>query len=264
MGVTLAQGPRGEVYVSDWSDTGECHSTRNTRKHTGRIYRITYLQTQLEAVDLKREATRRLVDLQASDNEWLVRHARRILQERHANGESMAPAHDRLWKLFSQHESTPKKLRMLWALRGTGGLPVAQLESLLESDREEIRQWSIRFLCESKQPSPITLTQLARLAREDASPRVRLALASAIQRLEHNVRWPIVEALCTHGEDNADPKPSFDGLVRRRATTRRRSRAVRGVSRQGSAPPGHHQRSPSSRFVIATRRRHRTACAKTE
>ena len=35
MGVTLAYGPGGEVYVSDWSDTGECHSTRNTRRHTG-------------------------------------------------------------------------------------------------------------------------------------------------------------------------------------------------------------------------------------
>ena len=34
MGVTLALGPSGEVYVSDWSDTGECHSTRNTRKQT--------------------------------------------------------------------------------------------------------------------------------------------------------------------------------------------------------------------------------------
>ena len=46
MGVTLAYGPNGEVYVSDWSDTGECHSTRNTRRQTGRIYRISYLETK--------------------------------------------------------------------------------------------------------------------------------------------------------------------------------------------------------------------------
>ena len=38
MGVTLAYGPDGAVYVSDWSDTGECHSVTNTRRHTGRIF----------------------------------------------------------------------------------------------------------------------------------------------------------------------------------------------------------------------------------
>ena len=42
VGVSLAYGPDGGVYVSDFSDTGECHHTRNTRKHTGRIYKITY------------------------------------------------------------------------------------------------------------------------------------------------------------------------------------------------------------------------------
>ncbi len=47
MGVTLACGPGGEVYVSDWSDTGECHSTRDTRRHTGRIYRLSYLKSNL-------------------------------------------------------------------------------------------------------------------------------------------------------------------------------------------------------------------------
>ncbi len=42
MGVTLLYGPAGEVYVSDWSDTGECHSVTNTQRQTGRIYRISY------------------------------------------------------------------------------------------------------------------------------------------------------------------------------------------------------------------------------
>ena len=56
MGVTLAYGPSGEVYVSDWSDTGECHSTRNTRRETGRIYRITWGKDRLPAVDLAKRS----------------------------------------------------------------------------------------------------------------------------------------------------------------------------------------------------------------
>lgn len=54
MGVTLQSGPHGEVYSIDWSDTGECHSVRNTRRETGRIYRITYGDIQTRS---RRSAT---------------------------------------------------------------------------------------------------------------------------------------------------------------------------------------------------------------
>ena len=37
MGVNLCYGPDGGVYSTDWSDTGECHSTKNTRRQTGRV-----------------------------------------------------------------------------------------------------------------------------------------------------------------------------------------------------------------------------------
>ncbi len=44
MGVTLRTGPDGSVYVSDWSDTGECHTYKPDRD-TGRIYKISYGRT---------------------------------------------------------------------------------------------------------------------------------------------------------------------------------------------------------------------------
>lgn len=34
MGVTLQAGPDGSVFVIDWSDTGECHSVKNTHRET--------------------------------------------------------------------------------------------------------------------------------------------------------------------------------------------------------------------------------------
>ena len=54
MGVTLQYGPDGGVFVSDWSDTGECHSTRNTRRQTGRLYKITYGTPDKPTIDLTR------------------------------------------------------------------------------------------------------------------------------------------------------------------------------------------------------------------
>ncbi len=82
MGVTLAYGPDGSVYASDWSDTGECHSTRNTRRETGRIYKISYKKPQPVHVNLAELSNEELVKLQLHQNDWYVRHARRLLQER--------------------------------------------------------------------------------------------------------------------------------------------------------------------------------------
>ncbi len=42
MGVTLRTGPDGAIYVSDWSDTGECHTYKPDRA-SGRIFRIGYV-----------------------------------------------------------------------------------------------------------------------------------------------------------------------------------------------------------------------------
>ena len=120
MGVTLACGPGGEVYVSDWSDTGECHSTRDTRRHTGRIYRLSYLKSNFDRVDLARKTNEQLVALQLEDNDWLVRHARRILHERAAGGVDMSDVQVALKVMLQKEARTPKRLRALWALKVTG------------------------------------------------------------------------------------------------------------------------------------------------
>src|SRR5262249_14590872 len=52
--------------------------------------------------------------------------------------------------------------------------------------------------------TPALLGKLAVMAARDPSPVVRLALASGLQRLNATQRWPIAEALVTHGEDAAD------------------------------------------------------------
>jgi putative membrane-bound dehydrogenase-like protein len=46
--------------------------------------------------------------------------------------------------------------------------------------------------------------KLLKVAKVDPSPAVRLSVASALQRLPLDDRWPIVEALIAHGEDAKD------------------------------------------------------------
>lgn len=206
MGVTLAYGPGGEVYASDWSDTGECHSTRNTRKETGRIFRITYLNTRVPRVNLAELSDSKLAEYQFHDNDWYVRHARRILQERAAAGKAMTQVHRTLHQRLSEADTAAKKLRAIWALRVTGGLSQDELANLLDDDDEEVRRWAVTLWCDDRSPAVEVPTQrFAAMARRDPSPRVRLALASALQRIAPADRWPIAEALASRTEDRDDP-----------------------------------------------------------
>lgn len=204
MGVTIKYGPDGSVFVSDWSDTGECHSVKNTRRHTGRIYKISYGKPTSNRKDVSRLSDDTLVGLQLHENDWWVRHARRVLQERAADGRDMKLVHDKLRKMFDEQTDVPRKLRALWALHATDGLDERMLVDQLGSDSEYVRAWAVRLLSERKEFSETVLDRCIELAVRGDSPFVRLHLASALQRLPAAQRWPIAEALLTRAEDAED------------------------------------------------------------
>jgi putative membrane-bound dehydrogenase-like protein len=197
VGVTLAYGPDGGVYVSDFSDTGECHHTRNTQKHTGRIYKITFGKPKPWKGDIGKLNILELVKLQSDPNEWFARHARRVLHERQANTSVLA-------KTLKSSRSVPLRLRALWALRVTGNLDEKKLEGLLQDSSEHLRAWAIQLLCENRKPSEAARAEFARMAHEDKSPLVRLYLASAMQRLLLKQRVPVLAHLLAHTEDKDD------------------------------------------------------------
>ena len=197
VGVTLAYGPDGGVYVSDFSDTGECHHTRNTQKHTGRIYKITFGKPKPWKGDIGKLNILELVKLQSHPNEWFARHARRVLHERQANTSVLA-------KTLRSSRSVPLRLRALWALRVTGNLDEKKLEGLLQDSSEHLRAWAIQLLCENRKPSEAARAEFARMAHEDKSPLVRLYLASAMQRLLLKQRVPVLAHLLAHTEDKDD------------------------------------------------------------
>ena len=197
MGVTLAYGPDGGVFVSDWSDTGECHSTKNTRKDTGRIYKITHGQPKPWQGDIGKLSNDELVKLQSHRNDWFARHARRVLQER--NAVPLA-----LRQTLHSEQAAPARLRALWTLWVTDNLREIELVGLLTDKSEHLRSWAVQLLCENQPPGAQAQKEFARMAREDASPLVRLYLASALQRLPLNQRVPVLKALLAHEEDAGD------------------------------------------------------------
>jgi len=203
-GVTLRTGPDGSVFVSDWSDTGECHDYKNTQRQTGRIFKISYGTVKPADVNVAALSDAALVKLQLHKNDWYVLHARRVLQERAAAGRSMNAVHKSLLRIFKQNSDVRRKLRALWALHVTGGTDVAFLLQQLDHDSEYVRAWAVRLLCERKQPPRAALKKFAALAAEGDSPFVRLHLASALQRLPLKHRWTIAERLIGRAEDAKD------------------------------------------------------------
>lgn len=200
-GVTIHQGRLGEVYFSDWSDTGECHQYDDPATETGRLYRLTYGPVKEKPQDLRKLSDMALVDLQLSPNEFLVRHARRILAERGPNRR----IHAALVKLLDEQPETPRKLRALWALYCTGGAHEKLLTSLLNHEDEHLRSWAIRLLTDHSLPlSAAVHERFTGLAKDDPSPMVRLHLASALQRLPLEQRWDIVQALVADQKDADD------------------------------------------------------------
>ena len=193
-------GPDGGLYVIDWYDPRTCHGQTPAHIETGRIYKITYGDSKKVDVDLSKLSSHELVKMQVSSNEWYVRHARRLLQERGAD----ANVHQSLLSLYAAATETPKKLRLLWALHDTGGATESFLLDQLKSPAEYIRGWAIQLLLEDRKPTAPVVRELVRLAKDDPSPAVRLYVSAAAQRVATSDRWEIVEGLATHAEDATD------------------------------------------------------------
>jgi putative heme-binding domain-containing protein len=103
----------------------------------------------------------------------------------------------------------------MWALHVIGGWTADALVQTLGDADEHIRAWAIQLLCEDKAPSDIALEKFARMARSERSAVVRLYLASALQRLDPRLRWPIASELMAHAEDTGDqnlPKMIWLGI----------------------------------------------------
>jgi putative heme-binding domain-containing protein len=208
-GIAIQYGPDGGVFVTDWTDTGECHNYEAVDRGNGRIYKITYGETangrrqNVFQEDLAKLSDAALVQRQLHENDWHVRHARRLLQERATAGKLSPQTNVQLLKILDNHPDVTRKLRALWALHGTGGLSESRRLELLGHAEETVRGWAIQLGLEDRNPGPAFLDKLARMAADDRSAWVRRYLASGLQRLPVKDRWRIAEGLIRH-DDRAD------------------------------------------------------------
>jgi putative membrane-bound dehydrogenase-like protein len=203
-GLALQYGPDGGVYVTDWCDTGECHNYQVADKTNGRIYKITYGETKHQPEDLAKLSDGELVKRQLHGNDWHVRHARRILQERSAAGKPDPGVKAALTKVLQEYPELTRRLRALWALHCIGGLSQDLLLEQLDSPNEHLRAWAIQLALEREPTAPAVFAKLWLCAARDAAPLVRLHLASGLQRLSEKRRWNIAEELVWHQEDSED------------------------------------------------------------
>ena len=96
------------------------------------------------------------------------------------------------------------RLRSLWSLHAVGGLSAEDIPLGLADPSPHIRAWTVRLGAEDGEPSPAVLGSFAELAKSDPSPVVRLALASALQRMKPEDRWDILANLVARAEDAED------------------------------------------------------------
>ena len=192
----------GSVWAIDWYDKNQCHSPNPDvhDKTMGRIFKITYKDDKWTKADLTKASSHQLVEYQLHPNEWYVRQARQILQERGPDPQ----VHKELKAILAKNPDVTRQLRALWALHVTKGLSEKELVALLAHKNEYVRGWAVQLLAEDKKVSPATLQRFVEMAKLDNAASVRLYLASAMLRLDPAQRWDVVNALLQKTEDEND------------------------------------------------------------
>ena len=170
-GIDLSTGPDGNVFVLDWSDTGECHDHTGVHRTSGRIYKISYGEPQ-ESTSVSKPSC--------------------------LAGDGALP---QLWRKYQAGETTPEMLRSLlndpnehvrvWAIRLlTDTWPMDTILGPLPNA--------------TYPDEPTTRNELIRLAREDQSGLVHLTLASTLQRFPVEHRADLAVELVRHKQHAND------------------------------------------------------------
>lgn len=205
-GICVKTGPEGGLYVSDWCDTGECHNYDVADTTNGRIYRVVYQGAKPFKGDVSKLPDAELVKLQRHANDWFVRKARRVLQERAAAGRLDKDTPDALRKVLKGEKEVPHRLRALWALEAIGKLTDDDVTALF-TDREEVmRAWGYRLAVNGTLPGGSQLQMGSHVSAEQ-SPYVLAAAASAVQF--HLQPYTVYGPLAGHKLVQADPTLSL-------------------------------------------------------
>ncbi|WP_020468841.1 PVC-type heme-binding CxxCH protein [Zavarzinella formosa] len=204
--VGLQPAPDGNVYMIDWYDKQTCHRPEPEiwDRTNGRVYKIVHESTiPVKGLDLQKLSDEELVKLQLSDNEWMVRHSRRILQER--VGIDTRHLRDVLKVVVDvQPGHDSKRLRLMWL--------VAALDEELTMGRLQPKQpdspvqaYVIRMLMNSiSKEAGEKLQSVLQAASRDNAPVSHRVIASGLGKLPLESRIVVLKQLLSHAEEAAD------------------------------------------------------------
>jgi len=196
-GVSQIYGPDGGVYLSDWTDIGECHDNDGVHRTSGRIYKVVYGEGNKPGpVDLGKASNRQLVAYQLHRNDYFVRHARRLLQECFVGGQDVRDAREELFRMLDAGDyPVGRQLRFVWALHSTGGVGEGRLTAMLDHADEHMRSWAVRLIGEGGYPTKTQFKRIRELASDGESRLVRLYVASTFPRFSESQQWTLAEDL---------------------------------------------------------------------
>ena len=214
-GIDLLTGPDGNVFVADWSDSGECHDNDGVHRSSGRIYKIVYGEPKkAEPINVAAMKDEELVKLLTSENNWWSRIAGFELWQRddetkrsqrvsatfknlkssdevhraHAVS-SLIPHYNETQMLMRQYEEKAEQVM--------GG-------KLSTEDHWRAAREKLGLPPPPNPPWDAMINYLLSPAKNDPSGLVRLHLASVLHHLPTSDRWPIATALAKHKEDAND------------------------------------------------------------
>lgn len=199
-GIDLIAGPDGQVWIADWSDTGECHENDGVSRSSGRIFALSYGESTGERPTWP-ETPEGLVDLAIDGTSWWSRRARLALAAWSATTDD-AERRERVFELAMRRidasgsgAEPTSRLNALWAANAVRPLSTERLVKLLNDRDEPIRRWAIRLAVDGATVDPALLPELSRLAASDSIGLVPLTIASALQRLPMSERLSLAMAL---------------------------------------------------------------------
>ncbi|HQX50216.1 MAG TPA: c-type cytochrome [Planctomycetaceae bacterium] len=203
-GIDIKMGPEGAMYVSDWSDNGECHDHDGVHRTSGRIYRIAYGTPKLadkQAAFLKSKESLFVVtspsnskltvvrDSWISSGDWFGRHTRRIRQE-------MLTLKDRAVRILGDSAKVSENpVRELLFAESIGGNDAAQLVKALQSNDALVVAQAIQLVAGTPERITAHFRAVKDLAGKPQPANVLLSLVSILQKLESADRWSLAASV---------------------------------------------------------------------
>ena len=203
--INLKYGPDGNVYLIDWYDKQACHhkDERIWDRSNGRIYKICHKDAKPVKVDLQKCTDKELVEYQLHENEWYVRHARRILQERAAEKNTDADSKKMLVEIARNNKDETMRLRAWWAISSYDPA-INLLLDMVKDPSDKVASWVGRLAIDQNLDSFFWASPFHARARERSSQLLRCAIASTLLREPVEMRMKILSELLRNFDDGDD------------------------------------------------------------